>query len=559
MSDSENPKNSKKRRTITFEQKIDIIKKAEKGEKLASIGRKFGLSRSTINTIVKDKERIKMHVRDGINIRQISAARPRSGIMEEMERLLKLWIDDQNQRNVPLSLALIQQKAKQIHADIKQISGKGTRESEIFNASWGWYRRFKIRANLQNLKITGEETNPDIKEFCSTLHKIIEDGGYSAQQIFIVDETDLFWKKIPGQACISDKEKSVSCFNASNDRLTLLLGGNAKGDYRLTPMMVYHSGHPRALRSLSKVSLPIIWKTHPKAWVTTEIFDEWFRYNFIPEAQNYCQKENIHFKVLLVLDNAPGHCISCDINPNVKVVYLPANATTLLQPMEQHVIASFKKQYLRTTIAEISKAFDEGNTLSEYWEDFNIYQAAQNIASSWSKITQTNMNKAWNNLYPRFVSNSNIEQNPEEVIDEIVEMGRNLQFDINKRDIIDLLKSRAEELTTNDLIQLQEQIKTHTEKVEDIYEEISSPTSETLTLKTLNDVFTKVNELVDFVRKSDPDDERSSNVIENIHNSIAGYKTMYQEMKNATAAPDSMEDSWCPVEVEVEIHVDTEI
>jgi hypothetical protein len=57
------------------------------------------------------------------------------------------------------------------------------------------------------------------------------------------------------------------------------------------------------------------------------------------------------------LDNAPGHPQGIgDLFPEIKVVFLPPNTTSLLQPMDHTVIAKFKRHYARRKMTHATAA-----------------------------------------------------------------------------------------------------------------------------------------------------------------------------------------------------------
>ena len=170
--------------------------------------------------------------------------------------------------------------------------------------------QFKARGNYHNLKVQGEADNEDEKaasEFPKALAEIIREGRYSAYQVFNVDETGLFWKRMPNCTYIARKEKSAPGHKVSKERLNLLLGGNAAGDFKLKFLLVHQAENSRALKGICKSQLPVIWKENKKAWVTIAVFEKWFINHFVPSVERHCTKKGIPFKVLLVLDNASGH------------------------------------------------------------------------------------------------------------------------------------------------------------------------------------------------------------------------------------------------------------
>ncbi|KFD62404.1 hypothetical protein M514_00894 [Trichuris suis] len=187
-----------------------------------------------------------------------------------MQRLLDIWIVDLHQQNCPRSLMAIQTKALTLFEVLKNKEASSA-ESEFFTASRGWFERFKKRSKLHNVQMTGEAASAD-KEAAAvyppSLKKLIDERGYSSQQIFNVDETSLFWKRMPKRTYIAQEEKSAAGFEPVKDHITLLLGGNASGDLKLKPVAVYHSETPTAMKGYSKPHLPVIWSSNKRGWIT---------------------------------------------------------------------------------------------------------------------------------------------------------------------------------------------------------------------------------------------------------------------------------------------------
>uniref|UniRef100_A0A3Q3D260 HTH CENPB-type domain-containing protein n=1 Tax=Hippocampus comes TaxID=109280 RepID=A0A3Q3D260_HIPCM len=431
-------------------------------------------------------------------------------------QIVTIWLEDQQQRRIPLSLMLIREKAKSISADVKAKAGESAAE-ETFSASHGWFFPFKKRANLHHVALSGEAASAGkeaAERFPQVLKEIIEEGGYSAKQVFNVDETGLFWKKMPEKNYISYEEKTI---------------------FKLKPLLVYWAANPRALKNMTKSSLPVIWMSNTKAWVTLAAFEDWFFHHFIPEVKLYCWENGIPFKILLVLDNAPGHPPHLDdFHPDVKVVYLPPNTTSLLQPMDQGVIANFKKYYTRRTYKMALKAVDSDPemTLRSYWKSYNIFNCIKNIEASWHEVSEVNLNAVWRPLCPQFVSDFRgfgQEGINKDILSTLVGLSKKLELNLEEEDFKELLESHREELSNQDLMELEAQ-----QRVEKEVEDETPVPMKKFETKLLAEGFSLIDKAIALFEQQDPNIERCTKVANQMNDAIQCYRIIYDAKKKTT-------------------------
>ncbi|XP_043494104.1 tigger transposable element-derived protein 1-like [Polistes fuscatus] len=360
--------------------------------------------------------------------------------LEKTEKALVLWIKDLTKKRLPIHKELIQEKARLYFNQLKVLEPSSTSCSQNvnFSASNGWFTRFLKRYGLHNVKIQDEAASADetaAMNYREVLAKIIDDGGYCPDQVFNADETGLFWKKMPSRTFIAKSEKTASGFKAAKDRITLLLCSNASGAKMLKPLIINKALHPRALKGISLAEYPIHFMVNKKAWVTSTLFVTWFNESFVPEVEEYMVEMGLPFKVLLIVDNAPGH--PCIEHPNVQIVFLPPNTTSLIQPLDQGIIANFKKHYVKLTFSYILKQIENDKlTLTEVWKKFSILDCINNTTAAIARNVTENASRLLTEItaLAHNISGEGFDTFSENDLDEMIE-----DQPVNDSDIINNL------------------------------------------------------------------------------------------------------------------------
>lgn len=391
---------SKKRNRVNLELKRQIIEEYEASKTNMNIARTFKLPESTIRTILKNKQKIKEAVASvSLNARK-QVCRTRSTGINRIETMLHTWIIDQRRKNVPLDTMTILCKARSLREDLNSEQDVSSNVKCEFSV--GWLARFKARYNLRNVRLHGETNSADkeaIPLFKKELLQVISDNNYSLKQIYNADETSLYWKKMQDRSFVSEEEHEPTGFKIPKDRLTLLFTSNASGDAKLKPLLIHRSRNPLALKNDKRETLPVIWQRNKRALMTGCDFIDWFANHFVPFVSAYNITNNLQDKALLILDNFAGHPTTvCKMFPHIKVIFLPPNTTSLIQPMDQGIIANFKAAYIRTSMNSLASSLAETSEIKSYWKRFDIKDAVDIIGKAWEMVNNLTISNAWKPL-----------------------------------------------------------------------------------------------------------------------------------------------------------------
>jgi hypothetical protein len=109
-------------------------------------------------------------------------------------------------------------------------------------------------------------------------------------------------------------------------------------------------------------SIGAFWRYNDKAWMNYKIMIEyllWFDQKMKKQGKN----------ALLLMDNFPAHQLGVeqlgDSLQTTKVMWLPLNATSIHQPLDQGIIQNWKAHVRQQFVLFMARTFDSGKDFSK--------------------------------------------------------------------------------------------------------------------------------------------------------------------------------------------------
>ena len=202
-----------------------------------------------------------------------------------------------------------------------------------------------------------------------------------------MDETGCFWRSLPDKG-FGEKGKKCKGGKKCKQRVTVTLLVSAAGE-KENPIVIWTSKTPRCFRGIAMDSLPVKYFHQKKAWMTGDIL-----YKILSDFNHKMIQQKR--SVLLFMDNAGCHPddIKCKYS-NIKVVFLPPNTTSKLQPLDLGVIQNFKVHYRRLLLRFVLASIDSCSSASEVAGSINILTAIRWILQAWKEVQPLTISKCF--------------------------------------------------------------------------------------------------------------------------------------------------------------------
>lgn len=303
-----------------------------------------------------------------------------------LESCLFEWQQRMMAKNTTVTGYLLLEMAERFYQKLPQY-----RNTTPPQFSQGWLQGFKKRHAIRRFRRVGEAASVNtamVEEELKVLRLAL--ANYHLNDIFNMDETALFWKMTPDSTLATVQRPGMKLEKA---RITANFCCNASGTQKLFPWFIGTAKRPRCFTgaNVNIANLPLVWRSNKKAWMTGILFKEYLQW-FDLQMQGR--------QVVLLIDSFSAHNTGIDLFnvanstglQNTIVLFLPKNATSLCQPLDQGIIRTWKAHYRRRWLRFICDAYEADQ---EPMKAMHVLQALRWGVEAWDDVTVATIQRCW--------------------------------------------------------------------------------------------------------------------------------------------------------------------
>ncbi|XP_055630510.1 jerky protein homolog-like isoform X2 [Toxorhynchites rutilus septentrionalis] len=396
MNNSSGWNEKRKQKTLTLAEKARIIEEYESGGGTHEfLGIKYGVGSSSVTRFIQRKNDIRAKLKQFRENGLSSRRTMKEQSFPFVEESLYVWMLQQQEANNIVLSEVLRTKAELLFHEIQKC---GHYVNQRFKFSDGWMRRFKQRFGLQ--------ASADMQayhNFRDILASKIAEMELLKSQVYTAHESSIFIRLLASGSRPLSNENNVCDHGLNKMRYTFMPCSNADGTNKLQLMFIGTEANPRSFPA--KEMLPVSYYHSEKAWMTRNLFREWFYNEFVPAVRKFSSECFLDPKALLVLRNCTAHYTGKDdlVSDDglIKVIYLPPNVTTMCQPMDQGVINAVKARYKRKLMLYLLLENEELK-FEDRLKKISLLQSIDWLSSAWIEITPSTIENSWGCLIDQF-------------------------------------------------------------------------------------------------------------------------------------------------------------
>ncbi|NWV75633.1 TIGD4 protein, partial [Dasyornis broadbenti] len=361
----------RRKKSISIEEKIDIISAVESGKKKADIAAKYGIKRNSLSSIMKNKEKV-LEAFETLRF-DPKRKRLRTAFYADLEEALMKWYRIAQCLNVPVNGPMLRLKAN----DFAQKLGHSD-----FKCSNGWLDRFKSRYGLVFRAQPAEAASTTAVDapalwYQNVLPYYLND--YQPKNVFYVQETVLLYQMLPHNT-FAFKGETFSVGKQSKERITVVVGTNMDGSEKLPLLVIGKNKSPRSFKDVK--SLPVDYEANDRACMTSGIFEQWMH-----KLDKRFQAQQR--RVVILVDSLPAHTEVKNLK-SVKLVFFPPDSSSCIA-MKQRIIRSLKVKYRHCLI---KRFVDWAESNKEFL--LTLLDAIEMLYLCWREVTPQTIVKSYN-------------------------------------------------------------------------------------------------------------------------------------------------------------------